>query len=329
MSKNTIKTMQANNTVVYAGVDVAKATLQLHLQGQDSELSNTPKGLDQLVAQLQKGPGVHVVCEATGGYERAMVKALQQEQIPVSVTNPARVRAAAQAQGQRAKTDRIDARGLSRYGQRYQPEPTPPVSASQEQLVDLTQWLKQLIHGRALAKTQAEHHQDPFVRRQHAKLMTHLEVQIEAVEKQIEALIEQDAALQQRVTCLNEIQGVGPRTAWRVLAPMPELGRLNRREVAALAGLAPWTRESGTMKGRRCIGGGRPEVRLALYMAALSAARRNPVLCILYKRLRAKGKLPKVALTAVMRRLLTYMNHCIKALPSETAGAQTEGLKAA
>ena len=321
--------MQSQNTVVYAGVDVAKATLQLHLQGQQREFNNTPKGHLQLVAQLQTVPSVQVVCEATGGYERAMVKVLHQEQIPVSVTNPARVRAAAQAQGQRAKTDRIDARELSIYGQRYQPKPTPPVSAIQEQLVDLAQWLKQLIHGQALAKTQAEHHQDPFVRRQHAKLMTHLEAQVEAVEKQIEALLEQDAALQKRVTCLDKIQGGGPRTAWMVLAHMPELGRLNRHEVAALAGLAPWTRESGTMKGMRCIGGGRPEVRLALYMAALSAARCNPVLCILYKRLRAKGKLPKVALTAVMRRLLTYMNHCIKALASETAGARTEELKAA
>src|ERR1035437_2216856 len=133
----------------------------------------------------------------------------------------------------------------------------------------------------------------------------------------------------QRVACLDKIQGVGPRTAWMVLAHMPELGQLNRQEAAALAGLAPWTRESGTMKGMRCIGGGRPEVRLALYMAALSAARCNPVLCVLYKRLRAKGKLPKVALTAVMRRLLTYMNYCIKALPAETADARTEKLKAA
>ena len=321
--------MQTNNAVIYAGVDVAKATLQLHLQGQQSEFRNTPKGLLQLVAQLQTVPSVQVVCEATGGYERAMVKVLHQGQILVSVTNPARVRAAAQAQGQRAKTDRIDARGLTDYGQRYQPKTTPPVSATQEQLVNLTQWLKQLIHGRALAKTQAEHHQNPFVRRQHAKLMTHLDSQIEAVEKQIEALIEKDATLQQRVDCLDEIQGVGPRTAWMVLAHMPELGRLNRHEVAALAGLAPWTRESGTMKGRRCIGGGRPEVRLALYMAALSAARCNPVLRTLYKRLRAKGKLPKVALTAVMRRLLTYMNQRIKALLSETATAQTETLQKA
>src|ERR1035437_2133826 len=293
MSKNTIKTMQTQNPVVYAGVDVAKATLQLHLQGQQSEFRNTPKGLLQLVAQLQTVPSVQVVCEATGGYERALVKVLHQGQIPVSVTNPARVRAAAQAQGQRAKTDRIDAQVLTDYGQPYQPKAPPPASATQEQLVALTQWLKQLIHGRALAKTQAEHQQDPFVRRQHAKLMTHLQSQIEAVEKQIEALLEQDAARQQRVTCWDEIQGVGPRTAWMVLAHMPELGRLNSHEVAALAGLAPWARGSGTVKGRRCIGGGRPEVRLALYMTALSAARCNPVLRTLYKRLRAKGKYPR------------------------------------
>ena len=191
----------------------------------------------------------------------------------------------------------------------------------------LTGWLKQLIGGRALAKTQAEHHQDPFVGRQHAKLMTHLQSQIAAVEKQIEALLEQDAALKRRVDCLDEIEGVGPRTAWMVLAHLPELGRLNRQEVAALAGLAPWTRESGMMKGKSCIGGGRPEVRLALYMAALSAARCNPVLRSLYKRLRAKGKAAKVALTAVMRRLLTYMNHRIKALPSETATATAKKSK--
>jgi len=321
--------METKTAVVYAGVDVAKATLQLHLQGRQSEFSNTPKGLHQLCAQLQKVPSVQVVCEATGGYERALVKALQQEQILVSVTNPARVRAAAQAQGQRAKTDRIDAQVLTDYGQRYQPKTTPPTSATQDQLVALTQWLKQLIHGRALAKTQNEHHQDPFVCRQHAKLIRHLDSQIEAVEKQIKALLEQDAALQQRVNCLEEIQGVGPRTAWMVLAHMPELGRLNRHEVAALAGLAPWTRESGTMKGMRCIGGGRPEIRLALYMAALSAARCNPVLRDLYKRLRAKGKMSKVALTAVMRRLLIYMNQCIKALISQTATAQTEALEKA
>ena len=319
--------MQTNNAVVYAGVDVAKATLQLHLQGRQSEFCNTPKGLRQLRTQLQKVPGAHVVCEATGGYERALVQVLHQGQIPVSVTNPARVRAAAQAQGQRAKTDRIDAQVLTDYGQRYEPKATPPTSATQDRLVALTQWLQQLIHGQALAKTQAEHHQDPFVRRQHAKLLAHLQSQIQMVEKQIEALVQQDAALEQRVKCLDAIKGVGPRTAWMVLAHMPELGQLNRQQAGALAGLAPWTRESGAMKGMRCIGGGRPEVRLALYMAALSAARSNPVMRALYLRLRAKGKLAKVALTAVMRRLLIYMNLQIKQLVAAAATQDAKNTK--
>jgi transposase len=310
--------MQSENAIVYAGVDVAKATLQLHLQSRQSEFVNAPADLRQLVKRLQKVPAVHVICEATGGYEQAMVKVLHEAQIPVSVVNPAQVRAAAQAQGQRAKSDPIDARGLTDYGQRYQPKATPPTTPTQHKLVALTQWLQQLISGQAMAKTQAEHHQERFVRQQHAKLIAHLQSQITEVEKQIELLLQQDTALQQNVNRLDQIQGVGPRTAWMVLAHMPELGQLNRQQVAALAGLAPWTRDSGTMKGKRCIGGGRPEVRVALYMAALSATRANPVLRALYTRLRAKGKPAKVALTAVMRRLLTYMNHQLKNLLAKT-----------
>jgi len=314
MSPNTIKIMQPVTVTVYAGVDVAKATLQLHLQGRQAEFANHTAGLVQLCQQLKTVPHVQVVCEATGGYERPLVQALHQAQIPVSVTNPAQVRAAAQAQGQRAKTDRIDAALLTDFGQRYRPKPTPPTTPSQEQLVALTQWLTQLVQARALAKTQAEHHEAAFVCGRHAKLMAHYQSQIGAVEKQIRDLLAQDARLQQRVECLDEIKGVGPRTAWLVLAHVPELGRFNRQEVAALSGLAPWTRESGTMKGMRCIGGGRPEVRLALYMAALSAARCNPVLQPFYLRLRAKDKPAKVALIAVMRKLLVYMNHQLKAL---------------
>jgi len=315
--------MQPVTVTVYAGVDVAKASLQLHLQGRQAEFPNQPAGLVQLCQQLQNIPHVHVICEATGGYERPLVQALHQAQIPVSVANPAQVRAAAQAQGKRAKTDRIDAALLTDYGQRYQPKPTPPTTPSQDQLVALTQWLTQLVQVQALAKTQAEHHEAAFVCKQHAKLIAHYQCQIAAVEKQIRALLAQDAVLQQRVDCLDQIKGVGPRTAWLVLAHLPELGQVNRQEVAALAGLAPWTRESGTMKGMRCIGGGRPEVRLALYMAALSAARCNPVLQPFYQRLRAKEKPAKVALTAVMRRLLVYMNHQLKALAASQADKET------
>ncbi len=319
--------MQTVPVTVYAGVDVAKASLQLHLQGRQAEFTNQPAGLAQLCQKLKTIPHVHVVCEATGGYERLLVQAMHQAQIPVSVTNPAQVRAAAQAQGKRAKTDRIDAALLTDYGQRYQPKPTPPTTSSQDQLVALTQWLTQLVQAQALAKTQAEHHQAAFVCGRHAKLMAHFRSQIAAVEKQIRALLAKDAQLQQRVDCLDEIKGVGHRTAWLVLAHMPELGQLNRQEVAALAGLAPWTRESGTMKGMRCIGGGRPEVRLALYMAALCAARCNPVLQPFYQRLRAKEKPAKVALTAVMRRLLVYMNYQIKALQAEQPAMQIDHAK--
>ena len=297
---------------VYVGVDVAKATLQVHRQGLQIEISNTAAPQAKLCRELKMLPAVHVVCEATGGYERDLVGALHNAKIPVSVVNPAQVRAAAQALGQRAKTDRIDAAMLTDYGQRYQPQPTPPASPIQHQLVALTQWLKQLIEAQAMAKIQAEHHQDTFVKRQHQELLDCYQSQIKAVEGKLAALVEKDQELRQRVETLDAIEGVGLRTALLVLAHMPELGQMNRQQVAALAGLAPWTRESGTMKGMRCIGGGRPEVRLALYMSALSAVRYNAVLRAFYQRLRAKGKLAKVALTAVMRKLLVYMNHQLK-----------------
>jgi transposase len=311
--------MNANMDPVYVGVDVAKATLQVHLCGTQIELNNTPAGHAKLCRKLQAVPGAHVVCEATGGYEQALVQSLQQAKLPASVVNPAQVRAAAQAKGQRAKSDPIDALGLTDFGQRYRPAPTPPVSKVQRELAALTQWLQQLIDAQAIAKTQAEHHGDAFVRKQHQALIEHYQSQITTAEAKLTRLMEQDQALQQRVECLDGIAGVGLRTALVVLAQMPELGQLNRQQVAALAGLAPWTRDSGTMKGKRCIGGGRPKVRVALYMSSLSVIRCNPTLRAFSQRLIAKGKRPKVALIAVMRKLLVYMNHRLKALATQTA----------
>lgn len=319
--------MKTNTATVYVGVDVAKATLQVHQQGRQIELSNAPAGRAKLCKQLQVLAAAHVICEATGGYEQALVQALHQAQIPVSVVNPAQVRANAQAQGQRAKTDRIDALMLTDYGQRYHPKPTEPASQTQRQLVALTQWLKQLVEAQAVARTQAEHHSDPFVRKQHQGLLEHYEAQIQEVETKLKSLMERDSQLKQRVECLDAIKGVGLRTAVSVLAHLPELGQLNRQQAGALAGLAPWTRDSGTMKGMRCIGGGRPEVRLALYMSALSAVRSNPVLREFYQRLIAKGKLPKVALTAVMRKLLVHMNHQIALLAAQPVAATNSKAK--
>lgn len=310
--------MKKSNATVYVGVDVAKATLQVHVQGRQLDVPNTPAGHQQLLSRLQKISQAQVICEATGGYEQGLVEALHQAQQPISVVNPAQVRASAQAQGQRAKNDRIDAALLTDYGQRFQPAPTPPVSEIQRRLVAQTLWLQQLITAQATAKVQAEHHHDLFVRTQHQALLEHYQQQIETVEAEIEKLLAQDSALAQRVERLDAIKGIGLRTALIVLAHFPELGQLNRQQVAALAGLAPWTRESGTMKGRCCIGGGRGEVRIALYMASLSAVKNNPILRAFYQRLRKKGKLGKVALTAVMRKLLVYMNHELKALAASS-----------
>jgi transposase len=314
--------MKPKSAAVYVGIDVAKATLQVHCQGRQSEKNNTPTDHEKLCKELQAIPGSHVVCEATGGYERAMVQALQKAQIPVSVLNPAHARAAAQAQGKRAKTDRIDAAMLTDYGERFNPEPAPAVSQTQRQLVDLTQWLKQLIDAQAVAKTQGEHHDNPYVAKRRRALLNHYQSEIKKAEAQLKALQEKDLELRQRVECLDAIEGVGARTSLLVLAHMPELGQLNRDQAAALAGLAPWARESGAIKGQRRIGGGRPKVRTALYMSALSASRFNPVLSVFYKHLVDEGKPHKVALTAVMRKLLIYMNQSLKNLAAQSAPTQ-------
>jgi transposase len=239
---------------------------------------------------------------------------MHKAKIPISVVNAAQVRDAAKAQGQRAKNDRIDARMLTVYGRRFQPQPTAPLSQVQQQLTSLSVWLKQLILAQSSLKTIAEHQKSPFVQKQHQKLLDYHKSQIKKTEKQIKKLMEGHQELTRRFECLDAIEGVGFRTAVAVLAHMPELGQMNRGQAAALAGLAPWTRDSGTMKGKRCIGGGRSQVRHALYMSALSAARCNPILKEVYQRLRTAGKPVKVALTALMRKLIGYMNAQLKAL---------------
>jgi transposase len=307
---------------VYVGLDVAKATLQVHLQGRQFPFSNDPAGHTRLCQQL-KGVAAHVICEATGGYEAAVVRACHAAHIRVSVLNPAHVRHAAKAQGKRAKTDALDAALLTDYGQRFHPVATPPVSAVQHQLTELTLWLSQTVQAQALAKNQTEHQTNPFVNAQHQLRLDHYAAQIKAVEVEIKALLRQDPVLTQRVECLDRIVGVGPRTAWLVLAHLPELGQMNRQQTAALAGLAPWPEDSGAFTGQRHIRGGRHEVRRALYMPALSTIRSCPVLKPFYQRLVEQHKPAKVALTAVMRKLLVHMNSELKKLAAQPPPAVT------
>lgn len=299
-------------TTIYAGLDIAKLNLQLHLAGRFHDLPNTEAGHRRLLKLLAAHPGAQVICEATGGYERDVVAALHEANLPLSVLNPARVRHFARAQGQRAKTDHIDAAVLSAYGQALQPKATAPRTDQEQQLSELVRRRVQILEILVAQRQQAQRLTLPALRRQAQSLVRRLERDLEQIQEQLKALRAQTTTLDERVQKLEAITGVGTITALSVLAELPELGTLNRREAAALAGLAPHPRESGQWHGRRSIGGGRAPVRRALYMAALVAAHSNRQLKEFYQRLRAAGKPAKVALTAVMRKLIVLMNHILK-----------------
>lgn len=297
---------------VHAGLDIAKASLQLHLQSKSFDLPNTPSGHAQMLKRLTTIPGIHVVCEATGGYERAVVAALHAARVPVSVLNPARVRQFARASGELAKTDPIDAAMLTAFGQAFTPAPTEARTAVEIKMAALVTRRVQLLELRVAEAQRADTCADLELRKLFTPWLAQMEKQISKVEALIEALLKTQAPLADQVQRLDDIMGVGRITAVMVLATMPELGQLNRRQAAALAGLCPYNRDSGQWAGKRCISGGRVEVRRALYMAALSASRSNRLLKAFYDRLLAAGKPAKVALTAVMRKLIVLMNHLLK-----------------
>jgi transposase len=299
-------------TTIHAGLDIAKSSLQLHLAGERHDLPNTAAGHRRLRKLLAAHPGSHVICEATGGYEREVVAALHAAAIPVSVLNPARVRHFARATGQWAKTDRIDAALLAAYGQALRPKATPPRTVPEQQLGELVRRRAQILELLVMQRQQAERLELPALRRQAQSLVRRLEADLAKVEVFLQRLRDQTRTLDERIRRLEAITGVGEITALAVLAELPELGTLNRGQAGALAGLAPHPRQSGQWDGRRTIGGGRPAVRRALYMAALVAARCNRPLKAFYERLRLAGKPAKVALTAVMRKLLVLMNHTLK-----------------
>ena len=304
--------MSQNTSILYVGLDVAKLSLQLHLAGRFHALGNDSKGHAQFLKLLRNHPDAHVICEATGGYEQPVVRALQAADIRVTVAEAGRVRYFARAQGQRAKSDPIDAAVLTEFGRTFKPAPTPAASARQLRLADVTQRRRQLIHARTAEHNRAEHYTDPLCLRQNRQFQKLLEKQIDECDQLILTLIAEDADLAWKAERLQAIPGVGPVVAATVLAEMPELGKLNAETAAALAGVAPYDRDSGKFKGNRHISGGRRPVRCALYMATLSAVRHDRIIKEFYTRLRAAGKKPLVALTACMRKLVVLMNHLLK-----------------
>ena len=303
---------QNNLPILYAGLDVAKLSLELHLNGRLHSFANDRKGQVQLLKQLRPFLQVQIICEATGGYEQSVVRMLQAAGIAVSILEGGRVRYFARAQGLRAKTDPIDAAVLTAYGMTFQPAPASPVSRQQQELADLAQRRRQLIQTVVAERNRSEHYTNEHCIRQNRQLLRLLEKQIQSCDQAISELIAADDQMAVQAQRLKAIPGVGQVVAATLLAEMPELGKLNRQTAAALAGLAPYNRDSGAQKGVRQISGGRRFARCALYMATLSAVRHDRILKEFYQRLRRAGKKPLVAMTACMRKLIILMNRLLK-----------------
>jgi transposase len=299
---------------VYAGVDISKDRLDVSLPGQGpSHYANSASGIGQLVKVLAGWTEpVRVICEPSGGYERALLEALWAAKIAVSLVNAARIRAFARAQGLLAKTDQIDATVLREFGELLQPEEMSAPSPQRQRLAALVQRREQLVSILLMEEQRLTQTRDKVVGKLTLTLVKELKKQVQQIEEMIERQIDDDDTLKGQSERLRQVKGIGKVTASTLLAELPELGQLTRNEAGALAGVAPFNRDSGTHRGRRTIRGGRIKVRRVLYMAATVAARFNPILKSFYQRLVAAGKPKKVALTAVMRKLVVLLNQLLK-----------------
>lgn len=295
------------------GIDIAKATLDCHVHpaGIDRQFSNTASGHKALIAWARQWQIDRIAYEATGTYHRALEVALAD--LPCVQLNPQRARRFAQATGTLAKTDRIDARLLARMAVALQPPARPARSPQHNQLAELVNARDGLVRDRTALKNRSKTLTVALLRRQCAQRLEQIARHIEALDARIAAIIASDQKLARRHHILTSIAGMGTLTANQIIATMPELGSLDNKQAASLAGLAPIARQSGQWKGRSFIRGGRANVRQALYMPALVAARFNPDLKAKYQQLVSAGKPAKVAITAVMRKLVVTANALLKA----------------
>ena len=299
--------------LVYVGVDIAKRYLDAAMGNEKRRFSNDALGHRQLINWIKQMPAnVQVICEPSGGYERALVRALVGAQLKISLVPANRVRQFARAKGILAKTDRIDAKLLCAFGEAMQPGTISASQLEQQHLRELESQRRHLTHLLVMEQNRAARMSDLCVCKMNRRLITQIKKQIEQLDLLIKGHIDQSHELSAKAAKLTAISGVGARTAALLLAQLPELGELNRREIAALVGVAPFNRDSGRMRGKRAIYGGRKPVRHGLYMAALVAAHHNPILRNFYLRLRAAGKPAKLALTATMRKLLIVLNSALK-----------------
>ena len=296
------------------GVDVSKSEIVVatHPAGALWTSDTTPAAMDQLIARLGELRPDVIVVEATGGYERAVVAAAVAAGLPIAIVNPRQVRAFAKAVGQLAKTDAIDAALLALFGARVRPAVRPLPDEETQALAALLARRRQLQDMLVAERQRLEKATMTNVRRDLRQHIRWLERRVDEVDEDIDGAIKRSPVWRVKDDLLQSVPGIGPTVSRTLLAELPELGQLDRRAIAALVGVAPFSRDSGRSRGRRYIRGGRASLRASLYMGALVAARHNPVLRTYYQRLRDAGKPSKVALVAVMRKLLTIVNAMMK-----------------
>jgi transposase len=298
----------------FVGIDVSKETLDVHVlpEGRAFAVARSPAGIEALLGELSGlGPEL-VVLEATGGLERVVTAALAGAGIPVVAVNPRQIRDFARAMGQLAKTDALDAAVIARFGQSVRPAPRAIPDEAARQLAELVTRRRQVIEMAVAERNRRRLVTAKPALRSIDRVLKVLEAQLADIDRQIADRIQISPAWREKDDLLKSVPGVGDQTARTLIAALPELGTLGRREIAALAGLAPFNCDSGHWRGRRSITGGRADVRSVLYMAALAAIRSNAPLKACYQRLRTAGKPAKVALVAVMRKLLTILNAILR-----------------
>lgn len=294
---------------IYVGIDVGKQNLDLAVLGTEGtkQYENNSKGIRALTRCLKKKTVALIVVEATGGYEYEVVTRMRKARLPVALVNPTRVRRFAQAGGQLAKTDSLDAHMLAHFGKTMQPELWQLKTEVEECLSHLISRRRQLVGMLTSEKNRLGTAQKP-AQDSIKRHIAWMQDELAEIETSLQETIKAEPEYQQKMVNLLSVPGVGPVTAITLIAQLPELGAVNRQQITALAGVAPLNHDSGKHKGKRRTFGGRSNVRSALYMAALSATRYNPVIKTFYERLLANGKEKKVALTACMRKLLVILN---------------------
>ena len=295
---------------VYVGIDVAKDHLDVDLGGKVRQFDNTKQGVRKLLRELP--PNAQLVVEATGHYHLRLLHAAHEAGVAISVVNPAWVRFFAKSSGKIAKTDAIDALMITAYAQTHRPKPSSASSANVMKLRQLQGLRDTFISQRVECQNHLEGLQDPALRRMLQTKIRALKATCARLEQAMEELVEADEDLKGKSRVMQANSGVGPQCAHTLLSQMPELGLMNSKDVAALAGLAPYNNDSGKFRGKRRVRGGRKKVRRALYMSALSASRYNPKFVKLKAKMKSDGKSGKVILIAIARRLLVILNAQIR-----------------